>query len=232
MILSLIFPAILLFANRWFLSGNLDLSAFAGAAIGLAVVLSSFIATMVCRRAGVSQDKREWEVMKRGFASPQPEATTTFEIRHSAKIWGGFALSFALFSLLTLVLVLGLPAKAGTQVYGFLLVGGFGLFAIIFWLAYFYNFGLIGRADEIGVKGYDQGYGQGGFAVKSVNWDEIESCEITSIYNALGQLARTLFVFKDERELILLKISVGVIPPEQIAQFKATVGHYLSTVKS
>ena len=123
-----------------------------------------------------------------------------------------------------LLLALIIPAKEGTQIYGFLLAGAFGLGAVFCWLAYIRQFGFIGRADEMGVSGYKIG----GVSMKTVGWNEIERCEITTIHDALGRLVQTLFVFESRRKFVLLRILASATPSEKVEQFRSVVEYYLT----
>ncbi len=98
------------------------------------------------------------------------------------------------------------------------------VFWTTFWLAYIYKLGLIGRADETGVKAYNGG----SIRLKLLRWDEIESCEVTRIHDAMGRLGSTIFVFKNRRNSTSLQMLVLATPAEQIAQFEALVENHLS----
>jgi hypothetical protein len=220
------FSIVLVLADHWFFGGKRQLGGYGGTMIFPFMVLSSVIATLVCRRLGVSQDDRNVEIIKHGSAAPQTDLPTEFEMRYSPSIWLGLALFIMHFSLLILVLVFVLPAVPGTKIYGFLLAAGFGVAGLGCWLAYLCKAGFIGRADEQGVKGYHVF----NVRVKAVKWNEIESCEVTIIHDALGRLAHPFFVFKDKNGKVLLKMLTTGISAEQTNKFKAVIERHLSAV--
>ena len=222
--LSLMVPVGLEIVNRLLFGGKQNLGVYGSAVIGLSVVLSPVVANLVCRRMGVSREERKVEVITRNQVIPNSSAIESAEIRYSAEIWRGFGYFLVPFSLLILVLTLVLPAKEGTQIYGFILAGAFGVAAGFCWLAYFRKFGFIGRADEAGISSLKSG----GVSVQTVSWNEIESCEITTFLDAMGNLAQTRFVFKSKRNFILLQILAMSTSLDEIARFRTVVEHHLS----
>ena len=219
------FPIALVLADQWLFKGKHNLGGYGGTMMVPFMLLSSVIATLVCRCLGVSLDSRELVVIKRGAKAPQSEPLTEFEMRYSKGIWLGLALFLTPFSLLILVLVFVVPSVPGTKIYGFLTAGGFGIAALGCWLAYFCKAGFIGRADEYGVKGYHMF----NVNVRSLSWDAIESCEVTVVRDAIGNLLHPFFVFKDKNGKVLLKMLMSATPEAQTSKFEAVIEHYLAT---
>jgi uncharacterized protein YdeI (BOF family) len=183
-----------------------------------------FVATTVCRRLGISQDSRQVEIIRRGAETSRDDSATDIELRWPTSIWLGLACFVGFFSLLILVLVLTISAVPGTEIYGFYLAAGLGAAALGLWLAYFYQFGFIGSADEEGIKGYHKS----SLKVRSVKWDEIESCEVTVVHDVMGRLSHPRFVFKDDNGKVLIDMTTIGTTSEQTGQFKKAVEYHLS----
>jgi hypothetical protein len=193
------------------------------------LVLSQLISVRVLRWLGLLGENRTIEVIKRGGSAPQDVTSTLpeFTIKDSPGLFVGLASICTRAALVCLLGVLLLPAVPGTKIYGFLIVGSFGLFGLLFWigaffiwLGYDYSGFLIARVDPRGIKG------PGSFWCKSVGWKDIDRCEVITLSNSLGPLPAQ-FAFKDNSGKVLLNVYMQQERREGIELLKAAVECYL-----
>lgn len=203
------------------------LAGYGGVLVFPFMILSGLSARQVCRFFGTSQDSRTVEIIERGAKITQSESLREYELRFPRSELRGLAWLITICSLICFVAVIVLPAVPGTKPSGFFLAGTFGVAAIGCWLAYLYNLGFIARVDAHGIKGYSANFG---VKVRSIPWEVIESCEVTTVHNVMGQLSHPFFRFKDKDGKVLLKMAT-LNPGEQTSRFKIAIEHYLSQAR-